>query len=308
MRWFGTNFGRALRPRNDDQAFGCQWWPDPPDGRRHHLMDGLVVHHLSTTLRQRGDRILEPIISYTVLLDLLLIPSAAILWRHPTWKTVSGIGTAFTILLCGVMMLRINASLDWRPLALGVLVGWSMLLTVAYFANKHRRSVRTLEMLAVTDELTGLYNRRFFESRLEQAWSFRHQAAQSMTMVMIDVDHFKRVNDSKGHLCGDEALKHLARVLIDNVRESDTLVRMGGEEFAVLLPDTPMADGTIIAERIRQAVQDTDFIYEAERMPLTISVGISSWGGQAMDEFIRRADKALYHAKVSGRNRVFALE
>ena len=121
---------------------------------------------------------------------------------------------------------------------------------------------------------------------------------------MIDIDCFKKVNDNYGHLCGDDALKHISEIIKRNVRNSDAYVRFGGEEFAIILPNTHLDEGRILAERIREAVEQSDFTYNNEHIHISISMGVSLYEGEKVEGFIEKADKALYRAKENGRNQV----
>jgi two-component system, cell cycle response regulator len=167
---------------------------------------------------------------------------------------------------------------------------------------------------ALHDPLTGLYNRRHLDERLssELAAADRHQ--RPVSVLMIDVDHFKEVNDAHGHLAGDEALKMVASVLRDAVRKEDVLARYGGEEFVVIARETALDGGHALAERIRSAVERTTCPWEARELGVTVSIGVTvSVGlagfvpGRSERELLEAADRALYLAKQGGRNRVVAV-
>jgi two-component system cell cycle response regulator len=161
---------------------------------------------------------------------------------------------------------------------------------------------------AVRDGMTRAYNKRHFLERLasESAYARRHQSA--LSLLMLDVDHFKKVNDNHGHPAGDYVLTTLGQVLMATVRVEDLVARYGGEEFAVLCRGTPLANALLLAERLRRSVEAHPFAYREQRIPVTISVGLSecSASAQSAQELIGEADTALYDAKRSGRNRVVA--
>lgn len=162
---------------------------------------------------------------------------------------------------------------------------------------------RELELLATHDSLTGLHNRRRFDEKLLELFLMRKRSGRNFSLLIIDADHFKRVNDNHGHPTGDEVLKQLAQVLLAGIRGTDFVARYGGEEFAVLLPDTRSEqDGWIVAEKIRMTVATTTFFVVGQ---VTISIGMSCSGDTdfAEAEIVRRADRALYQAKALGRNR-----
>jgi len=161
---------------------------------------------------------------------------------------------------------------------------------------------------AVTDALTGMYNRRYLESHFERISSRLAEAHKSVSALVIDIDHFKNVNDTHGHDIGDEVLRGIAKRIHSNLRGFDTAVRYGGEEFVVLLPDAPVASAAAAAERLCKSISSANVPVSitAAGLPITASVGVASVvaGEVDLDELIRRADAALYEAKKSGRNRV----
>jgi diguanylate cyclase (GGDEF)-like protein/PAS domain S-box-containing protein len=175
--------------------------------------------------------------------------------------------------------------------------------------KKAEESVRLLnielEQQALTDYLTNLYNRRYFMRRGEEEFKRTKRNGQPLTLLMLDIDNFKRVNDSYGHEAGDRALQEVARALKSNLREIDVLGRMGGEEFAVLLPDTSLEDAALLAERVRQTIENTPFEIPGDVLKITVCIGVSAFakGMSNIDDMFRNADAALYQAKNAGRNR-----
>lgn len=172
---------------------------------------------------------------------------------------------------------------------------------------------RKLAQGALMEPLTGLYNRRYFTERLtaELAAAQRHQ--RPLALLLIDVDHFKRVNDSHGHPAGDEALRMLARVLVEATRKEDVVARYGGEEFVVLARETSLSGAQALAQRIRQGVEKARCTHDGQELAITVSIGVSvSQGlttfekGRTERQLLEAADRALYRAKQSGRNTVVA--
>jgi two-component system, cell cycle response regulator len=160
---------------------------------------------------------------------------------------------------------------------------------------------------ALRDGLTKAYNRKYFLDRLETeiAYARRHNAA--LSLLMFDVDHFKRVNDTYGHLAGDYVLTKLAKIAHATVRTEDVFARYGGEEFAVICRGVPLPSAGILGERLRQTVETSAFEHEAVRMPVTISIGVAAYPDLPIEnanQLIAGADEALYEAKRGGRNRV----
>lgn len=161
---------------------------------------------------------------------------------------------------------------------------------------------------ARTDGLTGLMNRRGFEMTIAACLADTSAAESEPSLLMVDIDHFKKVNDNYGHVFGDKVLRAVAQVLQDNVKGKDTAARYGGEEFVVLLPDTPLAGAQQLAERIRGIVERCRIKRTTDQgavANIMVSLGVASFrAGEATAEFVARADAALYVSKTSGRNRV----
>ena len=176
---------------------------------------------------------------------------------------------------------------------------------VSYY---HLNTLARLEPLATTDHLTGLYNRHYFTSELVKQINIWRRHQQSLTIIILDIDYFKKVNDTYGHLAGDYALKSLAKICKSQLRDIDTLARIGGEEFAILLPATSVNGGLQIAERIRKVAEDYEYEYEGNTFHMTVSLGIAELTDEAwsITEFIGAADDMLYKAKHAGRNRCVA--
>jgi len=161
---------------------------------------------------------------------------------------------------------------------------------------------RRLENLALTDPLTGLANRRALETALESAVSRAKRYRSDVSVIFLDVDHFKQFNDRFGHKVGDQVLRAVARVVLSSVRKEDVAGRYGGEEFLVVLPETDEAGSVGLAERIRTAVRALDLPFP----PVTISLGVATLGAQSSSvaALVAKADQALYLSKQTGRDRV----
>ena len=158
---------------------------------------------------------------------------------------------------------------------------------------------------ALIDPLTGLPNRAAWSERLEHEIQQWQQHGNTLSLAMLDLDHFKRINDSYGHLAGDKVLKIIATVLRKRLRGSDFIARFGGEEFVLLLPATPPAVGAKLLETLRAAIEACPFHFKGERVTITISMGLASFRvGEHSDLVLKRANQALYRAKNAGRNRV----
>jgi two-component system, cell cycle response regulator len=165
----------------------------------------------------------------------------------------------------------------------------------------------TLEHAAVTDSLTGMYNRRYFDEALAEYLVAFGKIKKPIGMVILDLDHFKKVNDTHGHDVGDEVLRQVAECLKVFTRYHDVLSRLGGEEFAILSPNITESQLYSLSDRIRQAVSELRIVNGNVTLKVTVSAGLAIWDGvESGEELYRRADKQLYEAKRKGRNRVCA--
>ncbi|MBT3296656.1 MAG: diguanylate cyclase [Verrucomicrobia bacterium] len=163
-----------------------------------------------------------------------------------------------------------------------------------------------LERLAVTDELTGLFNRRRLMERLGDEVTRAARYSRPLTLLMIDIDNFKNLNDEYGHPEGDKALTALGKLLRIDVRISDQAFRYGGEEFVILLPELQLPESMLVAERLRKVIESTSLTANPE-CNLTVSIGVAQHDGEeSPDSLLNRADQAMYSAKASGRNQVAA--
>jgi diguanylate cyclase (GGDEF)-like protein len=196
-------------------------------------------------------------------------------------------------------------ALIWPTAAIGIFI--TLLLDQLYrriFLLRH-----TAEELAHFDSLTGIANRRHFMETCEKLLELCRRYGYPVSVIMLDIDHFKHINDNYGHPAGDRALRHISEMLKNSLRKSDFLGRYGGEEFAVILPQTSPSDALQVAEKIRHKVERSPIQISTEViLNLTLSAGVSGTDaateGMILDDFLKGADDALYHAKRSGRNRI----
>ena len=172
-----------------------------------------------------------------------------------------------------------------------------------------RRYQRRIEEMAVTDKLTGLLNRQAFAILIDKLLAENRREPQPIAILLADVDHFKRINDQRGHQAGDQVLRQMAAALRAGLRESDIAVRWGGEEFLVVLRGCDLAEAQRIAEKLRQTVEDTKFGIDGGDARMSLSIGVSRYdSAEPPEQAIARADAALYAAKGAGRNRVVVRE
>ena len=184
------------------------------------------------------------------------------------------------------------------------LIGFSTDVTELYALKEEFRKQ------ANTDSLTGLYNRRYFTEHAEREFYRAKRHLRIVSLISIDIDHFKNINDVYGHPAGDKVLISVAKCLLPCIRQEDILARIGGEEFSILLPETTLQSSKLVAERIRLNQSNLSIVGEWKgTIALTVSIGVTciKFEDDTFDEFFRRADKALYQAKALGRNQVFCL-
>lgn len=193
---------------------------------------------------------------------------------------------------------------------LGLMTGilMSMISAMAHMAIIMEFLKKDLKRQAERDPLTGVYNRRAFHAVAGHVLARGRRNGDAVSLVILDLDHFKSVNDSHGHMAGDAVLKRVVNIVESVLRAQDVLVRMGGEEFAMMLPGTAQAEASQIAERIRLAIEAESFEIEAGAVRVTTSLGVTSIAAMnashGIDDLMKRADLALYQAKDAGRNRV----
>ncbi len=190
------------------------------------------------------------------------------------------------------------------PIMIETLVAMQIMsFGVLMLVNEHLRT--ELVRLAQMDPLTDVFNRRSFLTLLDKAVSQAQRHRASVPLLLIDLDHFKTINDTHGHFHGDSALRHFVEVTQSVIRRQDVLGRLGGEEFAVFLPETGLAEAGEVAERLREAVAASVLEVQGRRVPLTASIGVAECREHAdIEAALHRADEAMYRAKALGRNRV----
>ena len=163
----------------------------------------------------------------------------------------------------------------------------------------------TIYRMTIMDGLTGIHNKRYLMEQLERELSRAKRHDRPLALVLVDIDHFKHVNDTFGHLAGDHVLKEIAQLAKSRLRPDDVIARYGGEEFAIVLPETKLEGGVRIADELRTMIESEAFAFEGEEIAVTVSCGVSElqsdWG---CNDFVHEADRRLYEAKHAGRNRV----
>ena len=188
-----------------------------------------------------------------------------------------------------------------------LIVSWLMLQT-----TRDIKRVASLELQSITDPLLGIYNRRYLDQRLSEEISRAQRYKFPLSILMLDIDHFKRVNDRFGHLTGDKVLISIGKLLQEKTRQSDIVARYGGEEIVLMLPNTNEDRAVNLAERLRVILEQTPYTAEnnSEAFHCTVSIGVTSLGEESCksSDLLRKADVALYQAKRTGRNKVLAFK
>jgi diguanylate cyclase (GGDEF)-like protein len=211
----------------------------------------------------------------------------------------AALACSFGVLLIFTALVYRYVGVETAPRFFGALLASTLMINVVLGILNDLQDA--LVQQANTDALTGAFNRRFLDPCIAEMIERKRRHGAPASLLLIDIDHFKRINDRFGHASGDEVLRTLVRTFSERKRALDRLFRYGGEEFVLLLPDTATADALGVAERLRALAQATPMLDE----PVTVSIGVAGLeDGQTQDEWLRRADGALYEAKNAGRNRV----
>ncbi|WP_405154252.1 GGDEF domain-containing protein [Paenibacillus sp. FSL K6-0108] len=250
---------------------------------------------------------------------MTIIGLSGVYFAYAPWSRLTKIITMNLLgmtLIFVILMLNtssMNSLMKVYPLQMTIsFVGGIFIYFIAEFINKSNEMMFLLERRASTDHLTNLSNRRQFEKSLELELERARDHKQKLSLLVIDIDRFKKVNDTFGHTSGDAVLKQLGQLLIEHARSADIVSRNGGEEFAILLLDCGHHQAMAIAESIRQSVEKYLFaLPDGNTIRLTISIGVAIFPDHCDDrddnDFFEQADRALYEAKNTGRNRVCAI-
>lgn len=219
------------------------------------------------------------------------------------WAPVAIKGEPIGLVLIAIDVSDTQSALDTAYVAI-ITAMLTLILLAGLVAYKF---AATFEKTAVTDGLMQIYNHKYFKQRLEEEVARARRYGSATSIVFLDIDFFKRVNDTYGHATGDLVLKQMAKWVTESTRTTDVVARYGGEEVAVILPHTGLAGAQEFAERLRIKVSE-QYIHDPEenaKFRVTVSVGVAQWEkGLTMMDLIKRADAALYHSKNTGRNRV----
>lgn len=301
---------------------GVSTFTGRPCRNRLHLTLLLVVVVANLTLTELSTRHLQAALNYGVLAWLYANVGADI-YAHARralrsrWAVILAIPVSLGSLICALRV--ISALIDPTSVVDVMAADSALNLQTAFFAVALTmmlnatlvglvvsRLVSELQHLSRHDALTGLLNRRAMAEVLEAQLRRSRRTREPFAVMMLDLDHFKHINDRHGHPVGDLALKHVATLLRSAVRAADQLGRFGGEEFVLLLPDTTLEQAEHIAENLRELLQRSPLDGDVARISLSASIGVAQWraGADDISRMLSRADAALFQAKVQGRNRV----
>jgi diguanylate cyclase (GGDEF)-like protein len=264
-----------------------------------------------------------------ILLILSIVPVRAIIRQLPAgavrsrWRILSGLIFIFIVgYALYALLLRQDSFTSMAGLVVpGIFFGGAIFVflvcSLSLTTTHDLRQMYVLEQESITDCLMGIYNRRYLERRLAEEVQRAKRYDLPFSIFLLDIDHFKKVNDTYGHQVGDSVLKKLGAVIVDSVREMDVVIRYGGEEILVILPKTEEKNAIELAERLRQKIEDTIMVEPdpeqgRRAIYITVSIGVAGFrltGGCDTDRrMLERADRALYQAKHHGRDRVESCE
>ena len=249
-----------------------------------------------------------------------LIPARRIIEELPEsrnrqlWRILKVMIYLFILGYAGYGVLSLNpATPPSYVVSVIFFAGALFVLLVCYLAQQTVEDVRhiaRLEQENITDALTGLYNRRHLDSVLKRELGRSKRYALTLSLIMLDIDHFKAVNDTHGHDAGDEVLRAMGRIIRDNARDTDIAARYGGEEMTLILPSSDNKAAMLLAERLREVIENYKFSAGDLNLDCTVILGVATMNDDIQDaaSFLQAADRALYQAKEEGRNRVVSAD
>ena len=331
-----TGYGfRSLWPTHT----GWTQWAQPTLMMLYAAM-GLLFAQSFLDTRRYFPRLHRGLLVYIGISMLALIGAALLDWQTAALLLAFAFLTLFTVIMLALGVLSVKAGLraaryfllaaacsmvgdaltalavwgsipfntwTFRAAELGMLLDATLLaLALTYQFREGEARRQQAEHLARLDPLTNTNNRRAFDSISEPIWSITHRHDRDLSVIMLDLDHFKRINDTHGHACGDQVLKATASVLKEGLRDSDIIARWGGEEFIILLPETPLTEAVMLAERLRASVAAMRVICQGKTQNITASFGVADRRAhhRKLETLIADADRLMYQAKELSRNRV----
>ncbi len=182
-------------------------------------------------------------------------------------------------------------------------------LDLKFTRDELNKTLKKLETLAITDDLTSIYNRRHFTELAQREFGLAQRQKRAFSLLILDIDFFKNINDSYGHLSGDCVIKSIAQECVNSLRQEDLCARWGGEEFIIFLSATSLNEAIVVANRLREQIENKTFVFDQNsHQQVTVSIGVSTYhfDDQELNQIISRADLALYHGKQTGKNKVIS--
>lgn len=235
---------------------------------------------------------------------ILIIPCLCLIALFPNWVLALSIIAFWVITKCVIDFVTLpiqSIVLEF----INSLVNLTVLLFFSYFRIETYKKTTELEQLTLVDPLTKSFNRRYLEIYFTRALPVYNRITSSLSIIAIDIDYFKNLNDKYGHVFGDQVLTTLVNLIKNNLREMDSIVRLGGEEFIIILPHTDIQDAEIIAEMLRYIIENASFMNGKTPVKITISAGVTLLKkSESYQDILERVDLRLYEAKNLGRNRV----
>lgn len=238
---------------------------------------------------------------------LFLLPLFGVIILYPTWI----VGNLCVFILVVIRFLTQHAAfsgqipIDYLSRSVSTsIVAWFILLVVTFFVKKINSLITELQQLSFTDNLTQTFNRTYLNAHAAKLLADSVMRNESLCLLLLDLDNFKALNDRYGHSFGDAVLRKVTEAVRTTTRRTDMFIRLGGEEFALFLPNTSLSEGVMTAERIREMVEQLALDYGGQPVHVTISVGITLHGQESLEQLMEKADEAMYQAKSTGRNKV----
>lgn len=245
-------------------------------------------------------------ISYPFYWSMLIIPAVLV----PNWKAASLILLSLTGVEYATEFISFKGEVPSEILLFligGTAVNWIVFLIVTSIHINNQKINQQLYKQTMLDSLTGAYNRRYYESMIKKIpGQLRKMEQPSYVVFILDIDRFRKINEMYGNLFGDEVLRQVAQLIKQHLRDQDMLVRLGGEQFAILMPALAESSAKLMAKLIHETVSQTRFIHRDQPVYVTISLGMATYKpNETVEQWIDKADHALYQAKISGRNRIY---
>jgi diguanylate cyclase (GGDEF)-like protein len=234
----------------------------------------------------------------------MVLPYLLLISKFPYWKVGFLSFFILSILHFTFEINTISTPIELRRMIINFIINFVLCFTFTFISVKYHRLFKSLYILSVTDSLTSVFNRRQFDIYIKEFIRLR-KPDEALALVIFDIDHFKHINDTCGHPFGDVILTNFTKIINKSIRTSDHLFRVGGEEFALLLPGTNKQIAKEVAERIRREVKQQIFISPTgQQVQITISGGVIEYHNETAKTFYEKADKQLYQAKKNGRDTI----